>query len=341
MNKTLPEANSLVSVAADFEEIKEHGDLEYPVGAYLVSFDAMHMGYVGWHWHDEMEISLIKSGRAEFVINDETFTLSEGQAIFINKNALHAVHPIENENCIYVTIVFQPFFLFGHGHTKMAATYLTPVTSHPDLRYVLFDGTESIHTDIVTILEEIFSLNLKKPFGYEIHTRSALSTFWLLLLEHIGKTAPPSSIDKNGQLTLDEARTRKAILYIQKHYSDTISLDDIAASIHVSKGECCRCFKRSMNLTPFEYLMKYRIFMAAGTLRSNPSLSMATLASSVGFNSSSYFNKLFRKYLNCTPTEYRSNITGGYTPISDYNGYDLTLDNIRLFTIENFDKENL
>ena len=38
------------------------------------------------HWHDEMEISLIKSGQAEFAINDETFILSEGQAIFINKN---------------------------------------------------------------------------------------------------------------------------------------------------------------------------------------------------------------------------------------------------------------
>ncbi|MBQ7065798.1 MAG: AraC family transcriptional regulator [Lachnospiraceae bacterium] len=339
MKRELDEAGSLVSVTADFEELKEHGDLEYPVGAYLVSFDAMHMGYVGWHWHDEMEISLIKSGQAEFAINDETFILSEGQAIFINKNSLHAVHPIETKNCIYVTIVFQPFFLFGHGHTKMAATYLTPVSSHPDLRYVLFDGTETFHKDIVTMLEEIFSLNLHKPFGYEIYTRNALSSFWILLLEHIGKTASPLSIEKSGQLTLDESRTRKAILYIQKHYNDTISLDDIAASIHVSKGECCRCFKRSMNLTPFEYLMKYRIFMAAGTIRNNPSLSMATLASSVGFNSSSYFNKLFRKYLNCTPTEYRSNLRNGHTPASNYNGYDLTLDNIRLFTLNETNNE--
>ena len=91
MKRELDEAGSLVSVTADFEELKEHGDLEYPVGAYLVSFDAMHMGYVGWHWHDEMEISRIKSGQAEFAINDETFILSEGQAIFINKNIFSAI----------------------------------------------------------------------------------------------------------------------------------------------------------------------------------------------------------------------------------------------------------
>lgn len=334
MKKTYDEAGSIVNVTADFEELREHGDLEYPVGAYLVSFDAMHLGYVGWHWHDEMEISLIKSGRAEFQINDETFILSEGQAIFINHNSLHAVHPIENENCIYVTIVFHPHFLFGHNHTKLAATYLNPVSSHPDLRYVLFDGTEAIHQKIVPILQDIFPLNLHKPFGYELRTRNLLSSFWLLLLEHLGTNKQPTAICKSEQLTLDEARARKAILYIQKHYSDTISLDDIAASIHVSKGECCRCFKRSMNLTPFEYLMRYRILMAAGTIRSNPTLSVSSLASSVGFNSSSYFNKLFRKYLNCTPTEYRTNLTHEHMPVSEYNGYDLTLDTVRLLSPE-------
>lgn len=335
MNKTSDRNDYLVNVTENLEELKDHGDLEYPVATYMVSFDTMSMGFVRWHWHDEVEISFVKSGRAEFKISDETFALSEGQAIFINHNILHAVHPIENENCVYVSIVFHPFFLFGHGHTKLAATYLTPVFSNPELRYILFDGTENFHKDIVTILQKIFSLNLHKPFGYEINTRSALSTFWLLLLEHIGKNV--SSPDKSTGLTPDEARTKQAILYIQKHFSDTISLDDIAASIHVSKGECCRCFKRSVNLTPFEYLMKYRIFIATGMIRSNRNLSMADLASSVGFNSSSYFNKLFKKYMNCTPTEYRSNITKKQAQTSDYNGYDLSLDNIQLFALENFE----
>lgn len=331
MNKVLDPSNSVVTVAENLEEIKDHGDFEYPVGTYLVSFDAMHMGFVRWHWHDEMEISLVMSGRAEFMINDESFVLSEGQAIFFNHNILHAAHPVNNENCIYVTIVFQPFFLFGYGQTKLAATYLTPVSSNPELRYVLFDGNEDFHKNVVTLLQEVFSQNLHKPFGYEIRTRNALSSFWLLLLEHLGTSDTSHSVDKSAQLTLDESRTKKAILFIQKHYSDTISLEDIAASIHVSKGECCRCFKRSMNLTPFEYLMKYRIFIAAGAIRENKLTSIADLASSVGFNSSSYFNKLFKKYLNCTPTEYRTTIADSKNQHADYYGYDLSLDTLNLF----------
>lgn len=308
MKKAFHTEGSKVIDAENQKEQKEHGDLEYPVGAYLVDCSDPDTGSVPFHWHDEMEICFMKKGSARFMVEEQVLVLSEGQAVFINHNILHAVHPEDGGTCIYASIVFHPFFLFGHGQAKLAATYLNPISSNQDLHYILLDGTEDFHKDAIARLQEAFALNFQKPFGYEIHTRSALSSFWLLLLEHLNPSTASSS-DSSSQLTLDEARTKKAILFIQKHYSDTISLDDIAASIHVSKGECCRCFKRSIQLTPFEYLMKYRIFIAAGMIRENKNASIAALASSVGFNSSSYFNKLFKKYLGCTPTEYRVNLT--------------------------------
>ena len=113
---------------------------------------------------------------------------------------------------------------------------------------------------------------------------------------------------------------RRAINYIREHYSENITLDDLAASIHLSKSECCRCFKRTLQLTPFEYLMKYRIFRAASILQMNVPAprSMSALAFSVGFNNASYFNKVFKQYLHCTPSEYKrkikNNPTGEYEP---------------------------
>ena len=117
-----------------------------------------------------------------------------------------------------------------------------------------------------------------------------------------------------------EARAKEAIRYIEEHYANPISLDDIAASIHVSKSECCRCIRRCMKMTPFEYLMKYRIFRAASILQMNVPAprSMSALAFSVGFNNASYFNKVFKQYLHCTPSEYKrkikNNPTGEYEP---------------------------
>lgn len=61
-------------------------------------------------------------------------------------------------------------------------------------------------------------------------------------------------------------------------------------------------------MTPFEYLMKYRIFEATKKMMEHPDepTSIADLALSVGFNNTSYFNKLFKKFLGCTPTYYRT-----------------------------------
>ncbi|MBQ3037428.1 MAG: helix-turn-helix transcriptional regulator, partial [Lachnospiraceae bacterium] len=129
------------------------------------------------------------------------------------------------------------------------------------------------------------------------------------LLKKFNTCATLSTRETKKQVSLshDEIRIIDAIAYIQEHYAELVTLDDIADSIHVSKSECCRCFKRAVNITPFEYLMRYRILQAADKILQNDRemTSISELASSVGFNNTSYFNKLFKKYFNCTPTEYR------------------------------------
>ena len=59
-------------------------------------------------------------------------------------------------------------------------------------------------------------------------------------------------------------------------------------------------------LSPVEYLNRYRIYRAAKTIYKDP-LSVdgfSDLAFSSGFNNASYFNKMFRRYLECTPSEF-------------------------------------
>ena len=89
---------------------------------------------------------------------------------------------------------------------------------------------------------------------------------------------------------------------------ETVTLEDISSSIMVSKSECCRCFKRTLNVTPFEYLMKYRILESTKRMDRKPLDSISEIAGSVGFNNTSYYNKIFKKYMDCTPTEYRNTI---------------------------------
>lgn len=287
-------------------EIVAHANEDYPVGVYYVEPSKMYMNYVRWHWHGEFEIDLVKEGNAEYTIGDEKIMVSEGQAIFINRNVLHAIRAVNNSNCIILSLLFHPHFLFSKEDSPLFSGYIKAVEEEPDLKYFIFDKKDMRSRSVLSYLSDILDANFSQEFGYELITKSSLCQIWLVLikkLKHRAKTVAK----KERALSPDEIRIKDAITYIEQHYFESVTLDDIANSIHVSKSECCRCFKRAVNLTPFEYLMRYRILRAAEKILQNDRemTSISELAASVGFNNTSYFNKLFKKYFNCTPTEYR------------------------------------
>lgn len=291
------------------QEIAEHENSDYPVGVYYVEPSGMFMEHVRWHWHSEIEIDLIKSGSAVYQFGENTVTLTEGQAIFINQNIIHSIRETGKEHCVIVSLIFSPGFLFPSGDSAISNAYLTPIVTNPKRKYRIFSPEERFGRGVITYLEDIFYTNLQKEFGFELKTKSLLCQLWLLFLTKTpGETKQPEKNETSrAVMTADEIRIKDAIYFIKQNYADPISLEDIAGSIHVSKSECCRCFHRAVNMTPFEYLMHYRVLKAADTIQKNPGerIPISELATSVGFNNTSYFNKRFREYFGCTPTEFR------------------------------------
>ena len=201
---------------------------------------------------------------------------------------------------LFRSIVFHPDFLFGHKSSYLQGQYLLPIQNYQLFKMFLLDEKDSWHKRMLSSLNNAISVDMTQTFGYELAVKGYLCHFWADLISRL----PPPQKQTSAHVSLDEQRVKQALLYIRTHYADPVSLEDIADSIHVSKSECCRCFARTLQMTPFEYLMKYRIFEATKKLMmpSADPLSIADLASSVGFNNTSYFNKLFKKFLGCTPT---------------------------------------
>ena len=293
----------------DMLNIVTYTDQNYPIGVYYVEPDKMYMGYVRWHWHEEIEINLIKSGSAEFTIGEEQVIVNEGQAIFLNCNVFHSIRSADGNHCVLISLLFNPNILFKDHNTSLAKGYLSPILSSTEHRHLIFDRKDMWGRGALSYLNDIFDANFSQNFGYELTSKAYISQLWVHLLKKY-KTGPviyTPETKKQVTLSPDEARIKDAISYIHQHYTEAITLDDISNSIHVSKSECCRCFKRAVHVTPFEYLMRYRILQAANRILQNDreTGSVSELAGSVGFNNTSYFNKLFKKYFNCTPTEFR------------------------------------
>ncbi|MDE5820815.1 MAG: AraC family transcriptional regulator [Lachnospiraceae bacterium] len=291
------------------KEKKTHGNLEYPIAIYHVDLRSLYMGFVRWHWHEELEIDIVTQGKMECLIGDETILLETGDAIYINQNTMHSLHPVGEEPGKFDAIVFHPMLFFGYSKTYLNAKYLTPITGKTEFRYFLINKEYARSADMIALFDELVRANDSAATGYELITKSCLCRFWVYMLEEFSALVP----EKKETRSLSELRARDAVLFIERHYQEPITLDEIAAAIHVSKSECCRCFKKALHATPFEYLMRYRIFMASVIIRQDAQkqMSFSELATTVGFNTVSYFNKVFKSILGCTPTEYRKTLRDG------------------------------
>jgi AraC-like DNA-binding protein len=95
--------------------------------------------------------------------------------------------------------------------------------------------------------------------------------------------------------------------YVARHQSESITLEEIASALNVSKFHFCRQFKLATGLTFVEYLSRVRIEKAKILLH-NKKLRSTEIAYEVGFQSLTHFNRIFRKLVGHSPTEYRSTL---------------------------------
>ena len=113
-----------------------------------------------------------------------------------------------------------------------------------------------------------------------------------------------------NQISLQQANIGSPIVtrakdYVATHYSEPIRLEQIAQALNVSEFHFCRTFKHATALTFMDYLSRVRIEKAKGLLSENR-LRVSEIAYEVGFQTITYFNRIFRKLVGFAPTEYRS-----------------------------------
>jgi YesN/AraC family two-component response regulator len=115
-----------------------------------------------------------------------------------------------------------------------------------------------------------------------------------------------------NRMTVQEADTepsivRRAKAHITAHYGDAISLAETARAMHVSTFYFCKIFKRATGLTFTDYVGRVRIEKAKNLLL-NPHLRISEIAYTVGFQSLTHFNRVFRKLTGAAPTVFRESL---------------------------------
>lgn len=314
-----------IRIGENRKEIKDHGNYAFPVNVSEESILAYERGAFLWHWHKEVELTWIMSGKMEYRINDKIYEMEEGEALFGNSNALHAGFQREGSECKYLSITFHPRFLYGYEKSVLQTKYVNFITENENWSSLkLSDGVDWQH-EIISNMKEIYRLSKMRAMGenadvlgnemvevrdvnsrdadsidYELQVQILLLQIWQKLYRHF------SSLPEQKHMPGKHVeRIRKMLEYIQDNYDQNIGLDEIAEHVNICKSECCRFFKKHMNMTIFEYLMYLRIQNSLPLLERDESVTSA--AGIVGFSSTAYYGQIFKRYMNCTPREYKKN----------------------------------
>ncbi len=281
-------------------ETTKHGTFEFPVAVYENQINKNLLGYINWHWHDELQFCYVTKGIACICLNQRDFELQQGQGLFINTDILHMAKEIGNTDASYICIDVNPRFLSSFSGSIIERKYVSPVLQDPGLEALPLSPEISWQQAVLEELKQIDESYKGQEYAFELELQISLAKIWKSIVVH----AVGRETQKSHSSQTDQQRLREIITYIKGHYGEKISLADLASCVHLSTGECCRFFKRNMNCTLFQYLLDYRLGKSMGLLRDSD-FSVSHIAYETGFGSSSYFIEKFRQKTGMTPAAYR------------------------------------
>ncbi|MCI9007936.1 MAG: AraC family transcriptional regulator [Lachnospiraceae bacterium] len=287
------------------KEIKSHGSYGFPV---LISYERLSSfdtGEFPWHWHPEIELTFVMEGDIAYQVNDSIYHLKAGEGLFCNTNVLHRGRGYRAPDCSYLSITFHPRILYGYSSSVIQDKYMNHILRSPGLASLHFVPEKKWQRKILRQMEKIRGLNREHPVSEELQIQMALLKIWRGIYEHVG--TKENRYAENGR---DTERIRRIMEYIQEHYGEKITLEELAEQIHLCKSESCRLFKRYMNESMFDYLLGYRVERSLDLLRQS-SLDVTQIAGQVGFGNPGYYARIFKRKMGCTPLEYRKSRTGG------------------------------
>lgn len=276
-------------------QLERHGFTAFPAAFYrgnLVN------NTVIWHWHDELELILIHQGTIVAGAGQTAVTLKAGEGCFIKAGTLHNIWKADNSPCEYRSVVFHPR-LIGSMDSIFWLHYIQPIGEPNFPQMIPFLAGDAY--DFPAFFSRLWQVQEDKNAGYENDIRYLLTKFTAQLSNTpIEKERQPS--DREAR---DMERMKAMLSFLEAHYAEELTLEQIAESASVSVTECMRCFRRSIGVSPIRFLKERRLQRTADMLR-HTERSISEIAASCGFLDMSYFTKAFRQLYNVTPTVYRS-----------------------------------
>lgn len=235
----------------------------------------------GCHWY---QLNICSRGRGQLEMQGKQYEIKEGDSLIIYPDIPHSYRAVDGK-MIVSWIAFDGF---------QVNSMLKSIGIETSGIYSLSNG-EEIHKAIRK------TLDLSEYEMTEQGIRGSLDVYNFLLTLLRGYESDNDGAGMNETLE----KIRPALDYMNRHLSEQIGIEDMAASVNISPQHFCLLFKTALNQRPFEYLNSLRLNHSKNLLIDNPDIAVKEISARSGYSGHSYFCQLFKKQERLTPAEFR------------------------------------
>ena len=288
------EWQDVIAKRHDGSQVVQYNNPFFPCFAANPYFPADKTFYATEHWHEDLEYLYVLDGELEYSVNGENIILHSGEGILVNSKRIHSNRSVPGVHCAFYCAITHPSLLCPSKY--MEQTYLNPLIGSHSFDYLLLKNDDWT----VFIIEELKRLfNYQDPKTVELEIFEASVRICKIIYKHMQINSPTTEAPSFNVGTF-----KTMMIFIQDHYMEKISLEDIARAGNVGKTLCAKLFKKYVSKTPGEYLIFYRIQKSIELL-TDTNMSTTEISYATGFSSASHYTKTFRELMGCTPLKYR------------------------------------
>ncbi|WP_238651508.1 AraC family transcriptional regulator [Paenibacillus piscarius] len=271
-------------------------DRQSLIWQYRLHTEDHYKGY--YHWHQCCEIMLVHGGQGSIVVNQQMYDIRRGMLFFFQPHQLHRVSSEVSPESPFIRTLFYidplaaEHLLQGFGKRKAVFSALWQDNSRA-CGFYLGDSTEAA---------EWACRSYNQSRGAAVGEDSEDITLLLLQLLDCIRIAGglPGGTGERRSLRYSE----QMMSWIEAHYQEDITLEQLAALTHLSKSYVSRIFHQETGSRLVDYLTARRLKQACRLLETTD-LSVEQIGAASGFPNPSYFNQLFKRVLGTTPLKYR------------------------------------
>ena len=248
------------------------------------------------HWHTSFELIMPLENGYRVNCGEETFTLREGDILIICPSMIHELFAPETGE----RIIFQP------GLQKISIKEMNLLTSVLSPAFLI---TPEEYPQIIDRIRQLMLEIEGEYFSGASYAEASVFSKFLEMMVLIGRNHKVFTRQSLGQTDTRQREYVEKFLfltsYIDEHFAEDLTLEDVASLAGFSKYHFSRLFKMYTDNSFYKFLNQKRIDHAK-ILLADPNLTVLEVATQSGFASLSAFLRMFKQLNHCTPTEFRN-----------------------------------